>query len=159
MATLLACTSDPTAPVTCPQVQVINGLETATYYNPPDQDRLENLTLSLALENIQGACSYGDNFVDLSVSIDIIARFGPAFAQDAIDVPYFVAVEDTEGNLIFKRTFETSIDPPSGVKSAGNREFFDQQVFNVTPETGPAYRVFFGLEIGRDLAIENIQGS
>ncbi len=154
---LAACSGNDEPPPDCPEVAVINGLESATFYNPPATESLESLDYSVSLENLRGACSYTDGALDLSVSVDIVARFGPAFSRDTLEIPYFIAVENPSGDIVFKREFGTTIDPAPGNRSAGNREFFEQQVFGATPETGPDYSILFGLQIDRNQALRNIE--
>ncbi len=153
-AALSACSGTPQPRGRCPDVRILAGLDTNNVYRGgTPAGAAEDLVYTAALQNIDGGCTYADDGLTLSVTIDVIVDPGPAHRGPSIAVPWFVAVAAPDGRIIDKQPFTATVAVDESGEPRGSREAIEQRFAGVGPDRGPAYRIFLGLEVDRDEAL------
>ncbi|HMR30883.1 MAG TPA: hypothetical protein PKA13_24940 [Geminicoccaceae bacterium] len=152
---LLGCSgSEPRPAVSCPAPGIVAGLETTTAFrNGTSSGAESDLLYAVAMQNIDGGCTYGGDGMVIQLSVDLVVEPGPAFTGGQVSIPWFVAVADPAGTIIDKQTFAASVELAAGAVRGGTRESIEQRYAGVDATAGAGYRLYLGLEIDRDEAL------
>jgi hypothetical protein len=146
-------TPPPGQPV-CPQPGILAGLDTNSVFRGGTSTGAgEDLAFVVGMQNIGGGCTYDGDALTVDLSIDLVVEPGPAFTGPSVAVPWFVAVAAPDGSIIDKQVFTANVTLPAGQTSGGSRESVRQRFAGVTPEVGPGYRIYLGLEVERSEAL------
>ena len=86
---------------------------------------------------------------------DIVAQIGPALDGSSAQVPFFVAIIDSEENIIAKRTFASEAAFVDGRRRAGVREEIEQVLYLKKDEFGTDYIVVVGLQLTKNQLEQN----
>lgn len=165
LATLLpllaaACSlGDEPPPPACPDPAIVDGMDSSESLSSGGSGP-EAIAWRTTVLGFDGGCAYEGDGVQLDYSLDLAVVPGPAFGADdrLVPVRYFVAVADPAGEIVDKQIFSTSLPVPAFGGPVGATERLEQKIAGVTPADGPAWRIFFGLDMPRDEALQRRAG-
>lgn len=105
---LSSCGSD--VPITCPDVGVIKDAATFVQYRPGTGRDPVDVAYTARIDSAHLDCAFEDSVIETTVTFALTATRGPAAGDDAVSLPYFVAVVSTdERSLVSKRLFEIPV--------------------------------------------------
>lgn len=111
-AALMSCSLFEEKPL-CPRVGLMDQAHRTIYYRSSGGHDLTDVTHEVVIENFTYECEYdfnGDeNNVEIFLNILLSARRGPAATGNVVNIPYFVAITDSEKNILSKDIFTSPI--------------------------------------------------
>lgn len=104
---LTACASKKEALPPCPQVAIIRALET---FNDHGSDTAvpENLVAVAKMDDVTGACQYGEKGVDLDFTVSMRALKGKRLGGNNVSMPFFVSVVNDHNKVVSKEYMTAS---------------------------------------------------
>lgn len=153
-AILTGCkAADPNAPPPpCPQPKVVSELDRRELMAG---DGPTDLVWRASFTGFGGGCAYQSGYLALRFDVDITLVSGPRAptAPIAVEIPYFVAVQNPQGQLVHKEVFTLRANvgyasPPQLLNDA-----LIQRIDGVTAEEGPQWKILFGLEMTPEEAL------
>lgn len=155
-AGLAGCSSSsstPPAPL-CPTVGIINGLQS---FDRPAADGSNDFGYHAAMENVDGACrNEGDDLI-VNMKIDLVVQPGPSVRGTTLELPYFIAINQPNGDVIDRQDFVGRVAIPSGANTAGTVESFTQRFVGLA-QGASGYQVLFGFALPEAEALRQRQG-
>ena len=143
---LVACSGGEEDPGPfCPEGAIINGLDQIESFAPPVEST-NTLRYSVSLGNVAGQCTYQNDRLTLSYTVDVTAQRGPALADPEVSVPYFVTVLDDKGDVISKDLLTASFTLTEEQPIVTQRDEIEQVIDALDPGTGRFYSVYFGFQ-------------
>lgn len=109
VALFMAGCSSSEPPPPCPPVGTPSPLESFTQFEPAGGRDLTQVKFSGRFSGFQSTCEYDDTGVDLDLAVQIVVERGPADRDRQANLQYFVAVEDSPGNITAKQIFDVAI--------------------------------------------------
>lgn len=141
---LLGCTSDPIK-YPCPTFGVLKDAGTMTAFAGTGQD-ITDVTYRVSLLDPSLKCDYdGNKRVNATLRANLHIERGPAFANTAVDVPYFVAVTRGKKFVLARQEFAQSFTL-SGAQLNGETEV-PVEIPLAQNLNGAAYEVIIGLAL------------
>lgn len=146
---LSACIGGGESTIACPSVRVLQDLDELTRFNPgPGRDPTD-VRIEAWISRVTGECTLDEADLSIDLRIEIGTRQGPANKSKRVEIRYFVAIADTEQNILSRRGFVAKV-PYASRKTIS---FADVLTLNipVNPgEAGGGYTIFVGLELSKD---------
>ncbi len=109
---LMSCSLFEDKPL-CPRIGLMDQAHQTIYYRSSAGRDLTDVAHEVVIENFNYECEYdfdGDeSSVEIFLDILISARRGPAAVGNVVNIPYFVAVFDSDKNILSKDIFTTAI--------------------------------------------------
>jgi len=140
-----ALMDDPPGP--CPVATQVGDASRLTRFKAGSGD-LSDVVFEVAIENVAYACEYdGDEAVDMTVTITMVASQGPANLEAVANYDYFVAVATTDREILAREDFSISVPFQGNLKRVKVTETVEPRIPLKQNETGANYRVFVGLAI------------
>ncbi|MHA1565454.1 MAG: hypothetical protein ACTSX7_09095 [Alphaproteobacteria bacterium] len=151
--TLAACSSPNVASIPpCPNVVIVDDIAQMTkFLDGPGRD-LTDVVLEVRIASFDGSCvtdpdagAAGEVSVDLILVVE--ATRGPANANNQGQYDFFIAIAETEGDIVAKRVF------PGEVVFEGNRnrvaaqEELTQMIPLRPGENGADYDILIGFQL------------
>jgi hypothetical protein len=134
----------------CPRVSLLADAGQVTLYRPGPGRDLTDVVFEAKMEELKGACSYNGQRLRVQAKINIVAARGPAATGGKVNFPFFVAVTDSEQNVLAKQVFDSVIEIPDGRRRAGVFEEMEQIVLLNEGETGSDYEVIVGFQLSQE---------
>jgi len=155
---LASCSStpDPDAARGCPRVAIVADAARAEQYRPGVGRDLTDLTSRAQIVEISGRCAYEDDSVTVLVQMPIVAERGPALTATEVDYVYFVAVTDTQWNVIAKRNFPVRMRFDTGSGFAAALEELQQVIPLETQRQAAEYQILIGFALDREQLSRNL---
>lgn len=147
-------TSPPPAPL-CPTVGIINGLQS---FDRPAADGSAELGYHAAMENVDGACRVESADLVVDMKIDLVVQPGPSVRGTTLELPYFIAINQPNGDVIDRQDFVGRVAIPSGANTAGTAESFTQRFVGLGQQGASGYQVLFGFALPEAEALRQRQG-
>lgn len=152
---LSACASkrDPLPP--CPQVAIIRALETFNDHGS-DTPEPENLVAVAKMDDVTGACQYGEKGVDLNFIVTMRALKGKRLGGNNVSMPFFVSVVNDQNKVISKEYMTASFK----FKEAPVSSFHEKLHVNLSYQgegklTGK--RVLIGFQLTQEQRIKQLR--
>ena len=95
------------------------------------------------------SCEYDDNAVNSELSLQILLAKGPAWHEEALSLPYFIAIVDRNDRVLDKRVFNSKVGFPEGRRRATIVDTLEQRIPISGQETGDRYRIMVGFQLTR----------
>lgn len=127
----------------CPQVAIIRSRESTRDYGQEKADPSE-LVAAARMESVTGDCRYHDNIVDVNFTLSMLVERGPRLGGDHSSFTYFVAVLDTNDDVIAKNTLTADVTVPVQSKGAVHKEPLHVRFAVPADQLGQNYRVLMG---------------
>lgn len=135
----------------CPTGAVLSEAATLTRFKPGQGKDPTDVVLTGEMQTPKLSCDYDKESgkVEVSVSVPITVKRGPAAGNAPQKLSFFVAIVDTDSNVIVKHNYAREISLDENVFSLS--ESPDNTVFNVAKDKKPvAYEVLIGFQLSRD---------
>ncbi|MSP20125.1 MAG: hypothetical protein EXQ93_01020 [Alphaproteobacteria bacterium] len=133
--------------LTCPRAVFLGGAETLTRFVPGAAATDDNIAAQIRLSGLQYNCRTSRRDAVATVLFAVAGVRRNAALPGTIDVPYFVAVVDSQGLIIAKQIFTTRLAYIAGVSSVTVRpEIYE----TLTPAAGlspVAYEIIVGIQL------------
>tara|TARA_R110002110_G_scaffold376568_2_gene586839 strand:- start:352770 stop:353336 length:567 start_codon:yes stop_codon:yes gene_type:complete len=152
---LAACQQSPAVPPPCPNIVIVQDAAEITHFLPGPGRDLTDVTLEARIADFKGFCDTdieddGSGVVDVDLQLLLVATRGPAAVTREATVKYFVAIADTDDNILAREEFETSV----AFEGNRNRQGFAEELVQKIPlqagQRGDAFNVFVGFVLSDD---------
>lgn len=145
---LAACSSTSTYKTgyTCPATTTVPDLQTLARLAPGGNN--QNIQTAGRIASVHSDCDKEDKGVATKVSIEFAAlRTSPSIHH--IDLPYFVAIADSAGNILGKQEFNMGIDFPSNDPTVRATDNITAHLPLENPQLGNVYTVIVGFQLSK----------
>ncbi|MBT3399644.1 MAG: hypothetical protein HOF99_09705 [Rhodospirillaceae bacterium] len=153
---LAACQQGPAAPApACPNIVIVQDAAEITQFLPGQGRDLTDVTLEARIADFKGFCDTDikddrTGVVDVDLQLLLVTTRGPAAVTREATIKYFVAIADTEENILAREEFETSV----AFEGNRNRLSFAEELIQKIPlqagQRGDAFGVFVGFVLSDD---------
>jgi hypothetical protein len=146
---LAACSGSSTAGTgyTCPAATTVPDLQTLARLSPNGAD--QNIQAAGRIASVSSTCDKEDAGVATYLSIQFAAlRTSPNIQH--VDLPYFVAIADSTGNILGKQQFSIGVDFPSGVPTVRTTEKVTAHLPLHNAQLGNVYTVIVGFQLTKN---------
>jgi len=128
--------SGPEQPPACPQVGILQDAADLARYRPGGGTDITDMVVEARMTGVSGGCQRTSrDAVEVMLRIGIEATRGPRATSRAEALPYFIAVTDTQGRVVDKAEFTTTVEFPSNVS---RRQGTDEQRIVIPATMNPA---------------------
>ncbi len=131
---------------------MLRDLGEVTRFNPgPGRDPTD-IRLEAWIDRVGGECALDDDAVQVDLSVRIGTRRGPSGKTDTATIRYFVAITDSNRNVLSRQAFKTTA-PYFGRKTLLFEDVLDLGIPLAKGVRTDAFTIFVGLELTkRELA-------
>lgn len=98
----------------CPNVAVPAGTGDITLFNTPGSTDLSALDVTATITNVRDACSDSGEYVQSTVTFDVLARRSEAGAARDVVLPYFITVVQGGTAVVSKRISRVNVHFDAG---------------------------------------------
>ena len=144
------CSSQQSASVlTCPQVFLVQDATHYVDYAPGAGTDLIDVRYDARIINVEWLCTFttDENRVEMEVRFGMRAMMGPSAQEARGRFPYFVVVEDPDGNIIAKQVFGIDIGFPGNSIEIGHIESVFQKLTYASLARASEYTVYIGFQL------------
>jgi hypothetical protein len=132
---------------TCPSATTVPDLQTLARLAPNATD--QNIQSAGRIASVQSSCDKEDAGVATYLSIEFSAlRTSPSIRH--IDLPYFVAIADSTGNILGKQEFSVGVDFPSNDPTVRTTEKITAHLPLHNAQLGNVYTVIVGFQLTKN---------
>jgi len=132
---------------TCPAATTVPDLQTIARLGTSGQD--DDIRTAGRIASVNSTCDREDAGIETFLSIDFAAlRTGPTIKH--VDLPYFVAIADSTGNILGKQQFTLGIDFPGEAATVRTTEKVTAHLPLKNPQLGNVYTVIVGFQLSRN---------
>lgn len=139
----------------CPRAGIVGDLADLVRYKGSGRD-LTDVSYSAQITGVHGSCEATKSGVDVDTTVTIVASRGPAYAGEAPELDYFVAVIAPDKTILAKQVFHTRIDFRNGALRAGSAETISEKVPIPDKKLAPSE---YGILVGFQLTPEQIKAN
>lgn len=150
LALAAGCSSDqPISVLTCPQVYLVQDATHYVEYAPGTGTDLIDMRYDARIISVEWLCNFlpDENRVEMEVRFGMRAMMGPSATESQTRFPYFVVVEDPEGNIIAKQVFGIDIGFPGNALEVGHIESVFQKLTYASIARAAEYTVYVGFQL------------
>lgn len=135
-----------TSGYTCPAATTVPDLQTLARLVPNSGD--QNIQTAGRIASVHSSCDKEEKGVATKLSIEFAAlRTSPSIQH--IDLPYFVAIADSAGNILGKQQFHMGIDFPKDAPTARATDNITAHLPLENPQLGNVYTVIVGFQLSQ----------
>jgi hypothetical protein len=132
---------------TCPSATTVPDLQTIARLAPGGTD--EDVQTAGRIASVSSTCGKDDAGVATYLTIEFSAlRTGPNIKH--IDLPYFVAIADSTGNILGKQQFNFGLDFPANAPTMRSTETVTAHLPLKNPQLGNVYTVIVGFQLDKN---------
>jgi hypothetical protein len=128
----------------CPSVAILADTDTVSVFVRPGDPTI--VAAEATISGLNSACQANDERVVVEVAFQISALRGPTSDAPAMEVPFFVAVTDAQGNVLGKDIFFSRLT----FDKAGEATTVEQLVEDIPMADGESpvgFRVILGFQL------------
>jgi hypothetical protein len=133
--------------LTCPSAAFLGGTERVTRFEPGRPAAADNVAAEVELADLVHTCKVNDRRAISTLSFSILATRRATASTGSLDVPYFVAVADAQGNILAKNNFTARLSFPAGQASVTGLEDIEETVPLTTGLRGPMFEILIGIQL------------
>ena len=154
---LAACQQGPERPtLACPVIAILQDAAELTLFVPGPGRDLIDVTLEARISEFGGFCDTdideddrtGEVDIDLQVLFE--ATRGPVSVTREAQVGYFVAITDTQENILARQTFDADLEFQGNRNRIGFVEELTQKIPLRAGQVGEDFKVFIGFQLTED---------
>lgn len=146
LALLAGCGATQEAQRPCPSAVAVDDASRLTKFRGEGRD-LTDVVFEAGIENLTYGCEYDDDAVDMVVTVSFVAGEGPANVTDSADFTYFIAVANSERQILARQDFPVSIPFEGNLTRVRLTETLEPRIPLKPGENGQTYRVFVGFAL------------
>lgn len=151
--TLAGCAArqDPAVPP-CPLVALASDASKLTQFRPGSGRDVVDIDYEAQMSNVRGECAYDKKLtrVNVSMTVRIAATRGAAAQSRSADLGYFVAIVDSDDEVVARQEFRSKLEFAGTSNRAGSNEELEQRIPLPSGKTGQDYRVLIGFLLTHD---------
>jgi hypothetical protein len=137
---------DPGKDASCPIATVMPELGHVSRFKGADTS-FNNLAFTAELTGLGGKCTFTENAVSVDATIKIVAQRGPAGSDGTQDFPYFVAIQNADGDIVAKSAFSAPLTFAPGQTRTGSAESLNEVIPLGAPADAANYRIILGFQL------------
>jgi hypothetical protein len=143
-ALLSACNRTPPP---CPRATILNEGASVTKFREGTGRDLTDVVAQAQIVDTAVECGYDRTGVDVAMQIAIAATRGPADRARMADFDYFVAVADSQRNILAKEVFRVRIAFPDTQTRVGTIEQIEPRIPLKDRAQGVSYQIVVGFQL------------
>lgn len=143
---LAGCGSTQEAALPCPVAVAVDDASRLTKFRGEGRD-LTDVLYEAGIENLTYGCDYDDDAVDMVVTVAFVAGQGPANITDSADFTYFIAVANSQREILARQDFPVSIPFEGNLTRVRLTETLEPRIPLREGESGASYRIFVGFAL------------
>ena len=150
LALLTGCglfSGDPEVAAPCPPVQVLQGAEAVSSYQPGRQGDPSALRYVAGMGDLSSTCRYAGDGVEVEIALNLLVERGPALEGEAARLDYFVATVAPGQQIQSKQLLTSDVSLPAGQQTAGVREELTLRLPLMAPAGAARLSVFLGFQL------------
>lgn len=133
---------------TCPAATTVPELQTLAHL-APNATSDQNIQSAGRISSVVSSCDKEDAGVATHLSIEFAAlRTAPSIQH--VDLPYFVAIADSTGNILGKQQFTIGVDFPAGAPTARATDKITAHLPLHDAQLGDVYTVIVGFQLTKN---------
>lgn len=150
---LTACQDPERPPPPCPNIVIVQDAAELTQFLPGPGRDLTDVTLEARISDFRGFCDTdvddddGTGTVEVEMQLILVATRGPASTSREATLRYFVAIADTEENILAREEFETTIAFERNRNRVALGEDLTQKIPLRGGQLGDAFNIFVGFQL------------
>lgn len=139
----------------CPAVETTPVLSEIHQFMAPEDPQENERISSLAFANVTHNCRHRGNNVIVELSMIFEGQLGPkarVFDNDrpSFAYPYFIAIENSEGDILAKEIFASTMSYGKTQQSIAHEENIRQIIPLAPGDTGDDYKITIGFQLSGD---------
>lgn len=135
------------AQYTCPAATTIPELQTIARLAPNGSD--DSIQSAGRIASVTSSCEDEDAGIATKLSIDFSAlRTGPGIKR--VELPYFVAIADSTGNILGKQLFAIAVEFPDQAPTVRTTEKVTAHLPLKNPQLGNVYTIIVGFQLSKN---------
>lgn len=163
MFALAACEASNRPPPPCPNIVIVQDVSDITIFKAGSGRDLTDVDLEAQIVEFGGFC---DTDIDedsrageVVVEMELVLRAtrGPANTSRDGSLRYFVAIADSEQNILAREEFDTAVEFEGNRNRIAFREELTQTIPLKRGELGDDYSIFVGFQLSDDQLEYNLQ--
>lgn len=134
---------------TCPSAKVLGDAQRISQFKPGAGRDIIDVQFEAQIEGLLVTCTYDDDEKVLTATskIAIVAERGPGAETDKTTFPFFVALLDSEENVVKKQVFDSPFRFQPGFRRGKVEEEIEQVFPKVNPKDGVKYHILIGFQL------------
>lgn len=145
---LASCSSTPEV-LACPQAVQIPDASNLTRFSGDGRD-LTDVLFEAEIKQLQLACEYDDDAVEVSLKVIFQATRGPANKQGRAPVRYFVAIADQGQAVVLREEFDLDIPFQGNRPRVAISEELGPRIPLKDGQSAADYRIYVGFALSRE---------
>ncbi len=129
---------------TCPAATTVQDIQTIMKFGPGDN--VNDILTAGRITGIQANCGAEKGGIKDNLSIHFMA-LRSTLAVTHVDLPYFVAIADSNGKILGKQEFSLGLNFPPGSRSVGSMENVTAHLPLKNAELGNVYTIIVGFQL------------
>ena len=146
VALLSACNRTPPA---CPRASIISDGATVTKFREGTGRDLTDVVAQGEIVDVAVECDYDRRGVDVALQVAIAAQRGPADRTRVAEFDYFVAVADSQRNILAKEVFRVRFQFQNQART-GTIEEIEPRIPLKSRADGVEYQIIVGFQLTPD---------
>ena len=134
----------------CPRAQIVAETASVTKFAGGGSQDLSAIAFDGRLEGIEARCSYDKAGVNIELRLQVGATRGPADRTRRVDLDYFVAVMDPEGNIRAKEQFQAPFQFADERSRVSRIEELQQRIPLADRARGAGYQILAGFQLSAE---------
>jgi len=141
---LSACNRTPPA---CPRATILGDSASITKFRDETGRDLTDVTAQAEIVDVAVECNYDRTGVDVAMQVAIAATRGPADRTRVADFEYYVAIADSQRNILAKEVFRVRFQFPQTQSRVGQVEELAPRIPLKDRAEGVSYQIVVGFQL------------
>jgi hypothetical protein len=134
----------------CPTVGMPRDTATLTRFREGPGRDLTDVVYEAGVADVQMACNYTSQGVDIDLAVVVAADRGPANTSRTVTVPYYIAIVDPQRNILAKQVFTANLAFQANVARARSREETQENIPLAKGKSAERYGIVIGMQLTPD---------
>jgi len=143
---LAACAGDDEALPPCPPLFRVADASRLVKFEGPGRD-LTDVRFEIDLQQINGACEYDDDVIEMALDVTFMATRGPADRERLAPIRYFVAITTVDQRVVAREEFNLNIPFQGNHTRMIVTDQLEPRIPLKSDETGADYRIYVGISL------------
>jgi hypothetical protein len=148
LAVLGAC--QVTTELPCPAIKILRDASQVTRFYPGRSQDAANLRYVATVDDAKLNCTYDSNSyerINVALSVKFDATRPAKLSADRVELRYFVAIVNLQGEILAKKDFPIQLDFASGATAATQVDSLRQTIPVKYPQNGGSLEIWVGYQL------------
>jgi hypothetical protein len=139
-----------TTELPCPGVKVLRDASQVTRFYPGRSEDAANLRYVATVDDAKLNCSYDSKTyerIDVALAVKFDATRPAKLAADQVELRYFVAIVNLQGEIMAKKDFPIRLDFASGATTATRVDSLRETIPVKYPQNGGSLEIWVGYQL------------